>query len=711
MSLYFPPWDDSTEPQSSNVRSWLDHLTARLKPQEQARWNEAHIDTMFYAGAQSYLNRQFNFGTGISSSNYHFNLLQQPVNMVTGFQRQHRKSINYIPTEGADPKTTDQYTRLMMHVCNVEGINEAYSKACELSAISGKVLMQPYLDYAGDDPAQGQMKVKIWEYNSFMCDPYYRDASMSDCQLVWCQEFITNGEAKNRFPDKKHLITPMLGSSQGLNSFYFLPENYNMARNNMSVLSYVWYKWKRKKKRLYSDERNQFFDYGGGQEQLDEILYHIPDLEIVEVEVPTWKLCVVLNDQLMFQGDNPLGFDECPFISVDWNYEPHVSESGLRVRSLVRSMRDANFLMNRRIILNHKISEASTQGGWKRKSGAVANEENLKQTDVGYDVIINEGYELTDAEKIIPNAVPASDLQLADQLSSLIFSVSGINLENWSAQEDSQASSLTVLMKQAANLMVLQKYFDQWDYSFKLLGDVLLKITLNNWNAAKVSLIIGEDPSPHFYSRIFAKYQVIVEEGLNTATQKNMQARQLIEINQIFGREVFPPSMIVKDMNLSGKGEAMQFLQQQEQQAAAAAEHEQTVAHSLEEARLKEMYSKAVHNIASARERHGRAEADIGLFEERLSEISHNRAMATKAKMEALEKMIDVIQRYGEIETMLKMNQIETYDHQQIAQEDVEKVDAKRTAMSNDFVTQMLASQGRQQPQEQQQEQGNQQFG
>lgn len=432
--------------------------------------------------------------------------------MITGFQRQHRKSINYIPSEGADPQTTDQYTRLIMHTANVEGINEAYSKACELATVSGKILMQPYLDYSGDDPAQGQMKVKIWEYNSFMVDPFYRNPDMSDANVVWCQEFITPGEAQNRFPDKKHLITPTTGGT-GINSFYFLPENYYMARNYMLVLSYVWYKWTRKKKRLYSPSRNQFFDYGGGQEQLDEILYHIQDLEVIEVEVPTWKLAVVLNDQLMFLGNNPLGFDECPFISVDWNYDPHLSEAGLRSRSLVRTMRSAQFLMDRRIILNHSISEASTQGGWKRKIGAVANEDNLKQTDVGYDVLINEGYEMTDAEKIIPNAVPASDMQLADQLSNMIFATSGVNVENWSAQEDSQVSSLTVLLKQAANLMVLQKYFDQWDFSFKLLGDRLLKIALNNWNAAKVSLIIGEDPSPHFYSKIFAKYQVIVEEG------------------------------------------------------------------------------------------------------------------------------------------------------------------------------------------------------
>lgn len=552
------------------------------------------------------------------------------------------------------------------------------------------VLVQPYLDYNADDQAQGSLKLKVWEYNSFLVDPYFRSPDMSDAQFVWCQEYISKKEAEFRFPDKLENIAPMAGTPQRYGSFYFLPENYNMARNDLMVLSYVWYKWKRKKKRLYSRSRNQFFDFAGGQEQLDQILYNIPDMEAVEVEIPTWKLAVVLNDQLMFQGDNPLGFDGCPFVPIFWNYEPHNNYYDLRCRGLVRTMRDSNYLLNRRIIINHDISEATINQGWKRKVGAVANEDNLKKSGQGWDIIVNEGYELTDVEKIQPSAVPESDMALADQLRSLIFSTSGVDLENWSAQNDKQASSLTTMLKQAANLMVLQKYYDQWDYSQKLTGNLLLQIVLSNWSPEKCALYLGEEPTELFYSRIFAKFQVLVEEGLLTPTQRNMQAQQMMDINQLFGREVFPPSMIIKDMNLSGKAEAMEFLQQQEQQMQAQQQEAQNIQHTFEEAKLKEMYARAAAQIATARERHGRAEADIGLFEERLSEITHNRAMATKAKMEALDKLVDVVGKMGEIETAMKMADLEGMELDQQRSEDMEKVDAKRTAMSNDFVTQLM---------------------
>lgn len=702
ISFYYPPWNNALEPNQGNVRQWLDNLYSKFQPIEQSRWNQSNIDTLFYAGSQTFVNRYFNFSPTTSYQQYYFNLIQQPVNMITGYERQHRKNFSYVPCEGADPQTTDQYTRLITHVANAGCIHEQKSKAKELSAVSGMVLLQPYLDYTGDDQAQGDLKVKIWEYNAFLVDPYFRSPDMSDAQFVWCQEYISKKEAENRFPDKIEAIAPMAGTPQRYGSFYFLPENYNMARNDLMVLSYVWYKWKKKKKRLYSRSRNQFFDFGK-EADLEGILYNIPDMEEVTVEVPCWKLAVVLNEQLMFQGDNPLGFDGCPFIPYYWNYEPHINYYDLRVRSLVRTMRDPQFLFNYKIITNNDIAAATINAGWKRKIGAVANEDNLKKSGQGWDVIINEGYELTDCEKIIPSAVPESDLALAQQMADLIYNTSGINLENWAGQDDKQISALTSLLKQAANLMVFQKYFDQWDFSDKLLGERLLQVALNNWNAEKVALLTGEEPSPFFYSKIFSKFQVIVEESDLTPTQQNLQAQQMFEMNERFGREVFPPSMIVPKLNITGKAEAVQFLQQQEEQMQKQQQHAEDIQYAVEDAKLKELYSKAAGNLATARERHGRAESNIGLFEERLSEITQNRAMATKAKMEALEKLIDVIAKYGEIETALKLNNIETFDYQQEAKEDVERVDAKRTALANQFYEQIMQGNPQAQPEEQEQ--------
>lgn len=697
MSFYFPPWNNALEPSQGNVRQWLDNLYSKFQPIEQSRWNQSNIDTMFYAGAQQYVNRYFNYSPTTQSPQFYFNISQQPINMVTGYERQHRKNFSYVPTEGADPKTTDQYTKLITTVANKGDIHEQKSKAKELSAVAGMCLLQPYLDYSNEDQAQGELKVKIWEYNSFLVDPYFRSPDMSDAQFVWCQEYISKKEAEDRFPDKVNQVTPMAGTPQRYGNFYFLPENYNMARNDLMVLSYVWYKWRSKRKRLYSRKRNQFFDFAKGMENLDQVLYNIPDLELVTVDVPTWKLAVVLNDQLMFQGDNPLGHF-MPFVPYFWNYEPHNNYYDLRVRSLMRTMRDAQFLFNYKVINNNDITAATINAGWKRKIGAVANEDNLKKTGQGWDIIVNEGYDMADVEKIIPSGVPESDLALAQQMADLIFKTSGIDLENWSGQQDKQTSSLTALIKQAANLMVLQKYFDQWDYSDKLLGDKLLQIALNNWNAEKVQLYIGEEPSSHFFSKIFAKYQVIVEEADLTPTQQNLQAQQMLDINQMFGREVFPASMIIPKLNITGKGEIIPFLEQQEQKMAAVESEAQNIQHSFEEMKMKELMAKIHNQLSQARERDARAESNVGLFEERISEISKNHAISTREKMDALTKMLEAIQKFGEVETFLQANNLESIKMNEEETEDKARMDVERQEASKKFVQQLMASQPIRQP-------------
>lgn len=660
---------------------------------EQCRWNQANIDTLFYAGNQSYINRQFSFSPGITAQSYYFNLVQQPVNMVTGYQRQHRKSIVYQAADGADPQTTDQYTRLVMNTCQLEGIHETYSKSCELAAVAGLNLLQPYMDYTGDDPAQGQLKVKVWEYNSFMVDPFFRNPDMSDCQIIWCQEYISKFEAEQRFKDKAKDITPMMGAPQRYGNFYFLPENHYMSRNDLFVLSYIWYKWKKPRRRLYSRSRNQFFDFAGGDSQLEQILYHIEDMEPVTVMSPCWKCAVVLNDKLMFSGVNPFWDGaECPFIPNYWNYDPHINQQELRSRSLIFPMRSPQFLFNYKVINNNDIAAASINAGWKRKSGAVANEDNLKKAGQGWDVIINDGYEMTDVEKIIPSAVPESDLALAQQMADLVFKTSGVDLENWAGQQDKQVSSLTLLIKQGANLLPFQKYFDQWDYSLKLLGERLLQYALYNWNESKVEMMIGEKPSPFFYSRIFAKYKTVVEEGDLTPTQQTLQAQNMLDINQVFGREVFPPSMIIPKLNITGKGEIVKYLQQQEQQAQEMQQHQEHVQHMVEDAKVKELYSKAVANIARAREDNSRSESNLGLYEERLSMIERNRALSLKEKQAALTSLLDNIARFGEIETSHQQHKLDLDNQRLMQEEEWEKRDVERRTQANKFLEEIMSN-------------------
>lgn len=689
MSYVFPPWDTDVEPNESNIKLWMDNLYAKYEPIEQARWNQSNIDTLFHAGEQRFINSYFNFNPQYNFQNFHFNLIQQPVNMVTGYQRQHRKSINYTPIEGSDQKDADDLTNLVTYANNYRNILEKMSRAYELSAISGLVMIQPYLDFT-DDPLNGTLDLKIWAYNEFMADPYWREPDMSDSNFIWCQSYASKREAMKYFPSQAKKIHDMSGYANREGKFYFLPENYNLARNDLLVLSNIWYQSTRKKKVLYEKKTGLMYDYMDKSQDMLKMMQVDTDkiFDVVEIETPTWKLAVVLNDQVMFIGNNPLGFDECPLIPVFWNYDANIAQYDLRVRSLVRSMRDTQFLMNRRIILNHDISESSINTGWKRKENSIVNEEDLRYSGQGRDIVVKDGYEMTDIEKILPNAVPPSDMELANQLADLIFKVSGVNQELMGMASDAK-TGIAEMLRQGAGLVTLQKYFDQWDVAFKLLGNLDKKIIQRNWATAKITSIIGREPSPAFQLQIFSKFDVLVSEGLNTTIQKQQQFVQMIELNEAVGG-IIPPHLILKHSTIQGLDEIIEAVEQQQKQQAEEAQHQKMLEQNLIESQMQSLTARSVSDIALSRERHGRAESNIGLFEERLSEITKNRSSALKDRVDALEKLLATTATYGEALTQKTEEDLDEMNEEQIEDEDVEKMEAKLTSDANAFITNFL---------------------
>lgn len=622
------PWDTNYEPNEHNIIQWMDSTYEKYEAIEQARWNQSNIDTLFYAGEQNFINSYFNFTQNNNYQNFHFNFLQQPINMVTGYQRQHRKSISYVPVEGTKQEFSDDLSTIVKYANSYRNILEKFSKGCEQACISGMTMIQPFLDYS-DDPINGTMDLKVYSYNSYMTDPYFRDTEqMTDCNFVWTQDYISKPLAKQYFVKQAEMIdsmSPYNGNTRG--KFYFLPENYNIARNDLLVMSHIWFKSKRMRQFLYNRQDGIMYEIAQHVQDPMEIVHQTNGMfDLIEYEVPTYKLGVVLNNMPMYVGENPMGFDEFPMIPLVWNYDPHISQPDLRVRSLTRSMRDSQFLLNRRVIINHDISESSINSGFIRKENAVANEEDLQYTGQGKDIIIKEGYEITDIIKIIPNAVPASDMELANQLSDFIFKTSGVNQELMGMADDTDIG-ITTMLRQGAGLVTLQKYFDQWDTSLKYLGRLEQKIIQNNWSPSKIQRILGKEPNIQFQTGLFSKYSVLVEEGLNTTIQQQQEFVQAVKLNEMLGG-IIPAKFLLEKSNLQGKDDIIKAVEEAEKQKSEMEKQEQLIKQTLLETQIQAVQAKSISDLALATERKSRTHSNLSLSTERISESEQNRAQA-----------------------------------------------------------------------------------
>jgi hypothetical protein len=150
---------------------------------------------------------------------------------------------------------------------------------------------------------------------------------------------------------------------------------------------------------------------------------------------------------------------------------------------------------------------------------------------------------------------------------------------------------------------------------------------------------------------------------------------------------IIPPKFLLEHSTIQGKNEIIEAVEQQQKEAAEMQKEQAMLEHAKIEAELGLLHARATSEVATARERHGRAESNIGLFEERLSEISQNRSIAVKNKVEALQKLIETVELYGDKKAAKSAQSLEVMSLSERDKEDREKDDARLTEQSNDFLT------------------------
>ena len=159
-----------------------------------AFWGESDTDTRFYQGDQTLWSDIYGNLPANRRRQFNFNRIRRIINMISGHQRRNRKSIIANPIENGDAETADQFTKILMYTNQKEGILETISDAFEGALITGMNFLQVWVDYRSDT-ISGDIKVDNCSYNSFLIDPYFRKADLSDCNSIWKRSFLNKREA------------------------------------------------------------------------------------------------------------------------------------------------------------------------------------------------------------------------------------------------------------------------------------------------------------------------------------------------------------------------------------------------------------------------------------------------------------------------------------------------------------------------------------
>lgn len=586
----------------------------------QSFWAEADTDTRFAVGDQTLWN---DLGYGNLPANkrrqFNFNRIKRVINMISGHQRRNRKSTVIVPIENSDAKTADQFTKLLSWNDQQENVLETISDAFEGALVTGLNLLQVWVDYRSD-PVSGNIRVDNCSYNGFLIDPFFRKADLSDCNALWKRSFLTKSECISLLPDRVQEILEISGHNNRDDKFQFMPETYGYGQKNLLTYDEYYYRAYRTQRMLVDSNTGETLEWRSKDEDsLKLYLQTYPEITIIESEVPTVRVAIVVQGRVMYDGPNPIGTDSYPFVPVFGYYNPQVPYFPWRIQGVVRGLRDAQYLYNRRKVIELDILESQINSGWIYKENALVNPKDVFLSGQGRGLALKEDAQMTDVQQIMPPQIPPSMIQLSELLGKEIQEISGVNEELLGSAMDDKAGILSML-RQGAGLTTLQGLFDQLDRSQKLLGKLRLDVIQANFTAGKVKRIIEEDPTPQFSNKTFGKYDAAVEDGLNTTTQRQMQFAQLLQLREV-GVPI-PNETLLEACTVQDKQKLIDAINKQEQ--------------AQQEAQQAQLQAALQEQAARAQLAQSRAVADQGLGLERLSRIQENKALAVERKSAAV---------------------------------------------------------------------------
>jgi hypothetical protein len=637
--------------QDDSILKLMDYTYAKNITINQSFWSEAEMDQRFRAGDQNMWNDIYGNIPAFRRRQFNFNRIRRITNMITGYQRQHRKSTVCTPVENSDQQTSDQFSKILLWDDQKNHVLETISDAFDGAIVTGMNLLSVWMDYR-NDPVNGDMAVDNVAFNGYLIDPYFKKMDLSDCNNIWTRKYLSRNQVKSLLPGRESEILDMKGWGNRDGKFQFMPESYNYGMQDLLTYDEFWYLDSRKQKLLCDVQTGETMEWRGQDEDLQDFQRAYPQIHTLDQEIQTVKLAIVVQGKVMYNGPNPLGIDRYPFVPVWAYYEPQMADFPWRIQGVVRGLRDAQYLYNRRRIIELDILESQMTSGFMYKENALVNPKDVFLQGQGRGLALKANAQPgVDVVKIEAPQIPPSMIQLSELLGKEVQEISGVSEELLGMAQDDKAGILSML-RQGANLTTLQGLFDNLDYAQKMLGDIRISLVQSNWTPGKVQRVIGEEPSQQFYNRAFGKYKSIVEDGLNTSTQRQMQFAQLLQLREL-GIPV-PAEILVESSTLQNKEKLTNALTQQEQQASQAAQMQQQTQIELLKAQIEDLHARAVANQGLGHERASRIQENQALAVERRAaahkdmeeaELSHVKAVKelTTIDLEQLHKAVEIL--------------------------------------------------------------------
>ena len=587
---------------------------------------EAYRDTGFYLGNQWSLD-QLKYLNDERRNSFTFNKIRKIINMISGYQKAHANSSVVSPLENSSEQTAEQLTELLRHVMQPKGY-DAISKAFLGSLCSGVSWISPWIDYR-QDYVNGRIEFHLDNWNDVIWDPFSTRLDLEDCTFVARRKYLSKDAIKSLVPGCEREIDAM---GYGNRDEKFTYEPYARQWGLQELLAYNEY-WKQRYKKgwiLVDKVTGEQKPWKGDKKRLDMMQRFFPNLAVIEGYYKTVEYNIIVENRLLYSGEDPWGIGEYPFVPVYCVFDPSYDLFQWKIQSLVRLLRDPQEEYNMRKSKLLDIVDSQIGSGWKAKSGAVSNPKSLFQTGQGKIVFFNPGFELSDAERIDAPSIPESLFALQESFDKDMTDM--VDIANMNVDDTDRMSAVLFQMKQALGMMGLGPIFDNLKQAQYLLSKKVLKM-IQKYTPEKVERIIKQTPTPEFYNSTFLEYDVNIVESVMTDNQKQQAFLQAWTMKM--GGSKVPDEMLWELSPFPINKKYMERIEAETKAAQEAAQAEQE-----DKARVNKLLeAKAFTDISLGEERLSRIKYDAALSEERLAAAQEERSRSSLNDIRAAKEM------------------------------------------------------------------------
>lgn len=594
---------------------------------------EAYRDVGFYLGNQWSL-EQMKYLNDERRNSFTFNKSRKTINMVSGYMSANEQASIVIPRENGNPKTAEQLSELLRQVMIKEGY-PAMQKARHGSLISGVSWVSPWVDYR-QDYVNGRIGFHVDNWNDVIWDPFSYRLDLEDCTFVARRKYLSKDVIKSLVPGSEREVDAM---GYGNRDEKFSYEPYARQWGLQELLAYNEY-WKQRYKKgwlLVDKVTGEQKPWKGDKKRLEQMQRFFPNLAVIEGYYKTVEYNIIVENRLLYSGEDPWGLGEYPFVPFYCVFEPSYDLFQWKYQSLQRLLRDSQEEYNMRKSKLLDIVDSQIGMGWKAKSGAVSNPKALFQTGQGKIIFMNPGFEIDDAQKIDPPNIPESLFALQESFDADIKDF--VDIGSLGSQDTDRMSAVLFKMKQSMAIMQLGPIMNNYREAQSLLSRKVLKM-IQKYSPEKVERLLKEEPTPEFYNGTFLDYDIDIVEAVMTDTQKQQAFLQAWTMKM--GGAAVPDEMLWELSPFPIQKKFMEKIEAQTQQAQEAAKAEQE-----DKARVNKLLeAKAFGDVALGEERLSRIKYDAALSEERLAAAQEERARSVLDIVRAGKEFAEMDQKH-----------------------------------------------------------------